>query len=425
MAPMKSQILSKKLVKPSTPTPRHLHKLKLSIMDQLIPLTNLNMIFYYSPGEKSRERCVELEKSLSDTLTKFYPLAGRLAVEDLLVDCTDEGVEFSEAQVCGRIADFVHGGSMAGQLDQFLPWECGADPATAPLAAVQINLFDCGGIVVGVRVSHKVADAFSIITFVNAWATANKTSIKKVFSPSFSLGSLFPTSNLLPKNPPPSGKNGVKIVTKRFFFSRVAIQSLVAAAGASGSVSQGAALTALLWKALIGAARSEHGHLRPSLLVYPINLRGNIGISIPGNSFGNFSMLLMERCMPEKGKMKLNDLAGSIGNAVRETDPKKTSNADDLCVMVRESFGEARREKMHNKRADVHLCASWCGLPLYEADFGWGKPVWVSSSNKYEVIHLIENRCGDGVDAWVSLYENDMAEFERDQDILAFSSQQS
>lgn len=125
---MKSQILSKKLVKPSAPTPRHLHKLKLSIMDQLIPLTNLNMIFYYSPGEKSRERCiaVELEKSLSDTLTEFYPLAGRLAVEDLLVDCTDEGVEFSEAQVCGRITDFVHGGSMAEQLDQFLPWECGA-----------------------------------------------------------------------------------------------------------------------------------------------------------------------------------------------------------------------------------------------------------------------------------------------------------
>lgn len=47
-------------------------------------------------------------------------------MEDLLVDCTDEGVEFSEAQVCGRIADFVHGGSMAEQLDQFLPWECGA-----------------------------------------------------------------------------------------------------------------------------------------------------------------------------------------------------------------------------------------------------------------------------------------------------------
>lgn len=294
------------------------------------------------------------------------------------------------------------------------------DSVTAPLVAIQINLFDCDGIVVGVRVSHKLADAFSIITFVNAWATANKTSSKKVFSPSFNLGSLFPTSNLLPKNPPSSGKNGVKIVAKRFFFSRVAIQSLVAAAG--GSVSQGAVLAALLWKALIGAARLENGHLRPSLLVYPINLRGKIDISIPGNSFGNFSMLFMERCTPEKDKMMLDDLAGLIGNAVREMDPKRTSNADDLCVMVSESFGEARSEKMHNKRVDVHLCASWCGLPLYEADFGWGKPVWVSSSNKYEVIHLIENKFGDGVDAWVSLYEDDMAEFEQDQDILAFTS---
>lgn len=137
---MKSQILSKKLVKPSTPTPRHLHKLKLSIMDQLIPMTNLNMIFYYSPGEKSRERCIELERSLSDTLTEFYPLAGRLAVEDLLVDCTDEGVEFSEAQVCGRIADFVHGGSMAEQLDQFLPWECGAGDCFSVLFLEQCEI---------------------------------------------------------------------------------------------------------------------------------------------------------------------------------------------------------------------------------------------------------------------------------------------
>lgn len=75
---------------------------------------------------KNRERCRELEKSLSDALTEFYPLAGRLVVEDLVVDCNDEGVEFFEAQVSGKIADFVHGGSMADQLDQFLPWDCGA-----------------------------------------------------------------------------------------------------------------------------------------------------------------------------------------------------------------------------------------------------------------------------------------------------------
>lgn len=424
MAPMKPQILSKKLIKPSTPTPRHLHQLKLSIMDQLIPLTYLNMIFYYSPMEKNRvknrERCRELEKSLSDALTEFYPLAGRLVVEDLVVDCNDEGVEFFEAQVSGKIADFVHGGSMAEQLDQFLPWDHGADPATAPLAAIQINLFDCGGIVVGVRVSHKISDAFSIITFVNAWAAANKTSIKKVTSPSFNLGSLFPTTNLLPRNPPATGKNGAKIATKRFFFSNVAAQSLVAAAG--GSTSREAVLAGLIWKALIGVARMKHGHLRASLLVYPINLRGNIVISIPEDSFGNFSMLFMERFMPEKDNVELSDLTGLIGNTAREMDLERTSNADNLCVMVSESFGEARREKMRNERVDVHLCASWCGLPLYEADFGWGKPVWVSSSNKYEVIHLIENKCGNGVDAWVSLYEDDMAELERNRDILAFTS---
>ncbi|KAI8027715.1 hypothetical protein LOK49_LG02G03085 [Camellia lanceoleosa] len=93
---MKPQILSKKLIKPSTPTPRH--HLKLSFMDQLIPPTYLNMIFYYSSYTKvdDNERCAQLEQSLAQTLTKFYPLAGRLIEGDLLIHCYDEGFTLLE-----------------------------------------------------------------------------------------------------------------------------------------------------------------------------------------------------------------------------------------------------------------------------------------------------------------------------------------
>ncbi|KAL6964252.1 shikimate O-hydroxycinnamoyltransferase [Sarracenia purpurea var. burkii] len=441
MAPMAVQILTRKLIKPSTPTPPHLHQVKLSLMDQLIPLTYLNMIFYYDPntaataysgrGEsraKNKERCAQLEESLSQALTKFYPLAGRLVVDDLLVDCNDKGVEFLEAQVGGQLADFLHGGPNAEFLDQFVPGEVGAgDPSAEPLAAIQITTFGCGGLIIGVCVSHKVADAFSVITFVNGWATANRAGIKGVISPSFALGSLFPTSNLLPPSPPLTTKNEVMIVTRRFFFGRTAIQALIDDAKAAyisafRPPTRVMVIAALIWKALIGVSLAKHRHLRASLLVHPMNLRGNTAISIPENSFGNLSMLFMERFAAEERKMELHELVRLLGNSTREMDPAKTSDIDDLCSMVSSSFGEARREKRHNRRVDVHLCSSWCGLPLYEADFGWGKPVWVSSSSKYEVVNLIENKCGDGIDAWVSMNEKDMIEFERDRDILAFIS---
>ncbi|GFY89418.1 hypothetical protein Acr_06g0013580 [Actinidia rufa] len=398
MAPMKTQILCKKLIKPSTPTSRHLRPVKLSLMDQLIPPTDINMIFYYSPNDedkiaKSKERCSQLEKSLAEALTKFYPLAGRLVMDDLLIDCNDEGVEFLKARSNGNLADFLHGGPHAELLDQLVPGDGGVgDSATAPLAAIQLNVFDCGGVVVGVSISHKVADAFSIIKFVNGWATANRDGIKGVICPNFNLGSIFPTLVAAAGGSAPRPPTGVEVVA------------------------------ALIWKALIGIAQVKHGHLRASLLVHPLNLRGHTAISIPDNSFGNFSMLFIERLVEER-KLEFHELVSLLGNSKRDVDPGKTGSVDDLCSMVNGSFREARREKLHNHRVDVHLCASWCGLPLYEADFGWGKPIWVSSSSKYEVVKLIENKCGDGIDAWVSLNEKDMLEFERDLDILAFTSQ--
>ncbi|XP_052191988.1 acetyl-CoA-benzylalcohol acetyltransferase-like [Diospyros lotus] len=424
---MEVQILCKKMIRPSSPTPCHLQTMKLSLIDQIIPPTHINMIFYYSSnGEKATERFSQLEQSLAEALTKYYPLAGRLVVNDLSVDCNDQGVQFVEAEVTGNLAEFLRSEREIEVVDKFVPWDhigaCGP-AAGAPLAAVQISTFDCGGWVLGISVSHKVADLYSIIGFVNGWAAASRSGIQTVAAPVFELGSLFPTSNLLPLNPPPSMKKGTKIVTRRFFFGELAIQALVREAGGAAPT-RVAAATALIWKALIGVAQAKHGHLRTSLLVHPMNLRGNTGLSIPENSFGNMPMLFITRFLPEERKKELSELVSLVGESRRDWDPAKITNLDDLCAMVSSSFGEARREKIQNERVDVHLCASWSGLPLYEADFGWGKPVWVSStSTPYEVVSLIDNRSGDAIEAWVSLNQNDMLHFERDSDILAFTSQ--
>ncbi|XP_048138624.1 (13S,14R)-1,13-dihydroxy-N-methylcanadine 13-O-acetyltransferase AT1-like [Rhodamnia argentea] len=61
---------------------------------------------------------------------------------------------------------------------------------------------------------------------------------------------------------------------------------------------------------------------------------------------------------------------------------------------------------------------------LYEADFGWGKLVWVSSAGLVfkNVVVLIESRYGDGIEAWVTMEEKDMGVFERNEELLALAS---
>ena len=76
---MNVEIISKEIIKPSSPTPHHLRKFKLSFLDQLPPLFHFPIIWFYDnkkfvdvePFERSRL----LKESLAETLTHFYPLA--------------------------------------------------------------------------------------------------------------------------------------------------------------------------------------------------------------------------------------------------------------------------------------------------------------------------------------------------------------
>ncbi|KAF5175708.1 vinorine synthase-like [Thalictrum thalictroides] len=63
-------------------------------------------------------------------------------------------------------------------------------------------------------------------------------------------------------------------------------------------------------------------------------------------------------------------------------------------------------------------------MSFYETDFGWGNPVWASSASlaTKNGILLMDTKCGKGIEAWVSLNEEDMSRFECDLDLLSFTS---
>ncbi|KAL3515510.1 hypothetical protein ACH5RR_022412 [Cinchona calisaya] len=459
MASMEIELLSRKLIKPSNPTPNHLRKVGLSLFDQLAPPMYYNVIFYYSGGpddstaKKKAERCAQLEKSLSDALSFFYLLAGRFVQDDISVDCGNQGVEFVEAKVNGKLADFIKEGPRIELLDKLLLWDSPppAKSVTSPLVGIQINTFDCGGIVVGINISHIIADAASMSAFIKAWATASRDGINStgvLYSSSNSnfhqeIASLFPArissrSDLpIPPVPKPTNltDNKDKIVTKRFVLDQTVTKSIKESVtkAKNGSIqeikaSKVVVALALLWKAFMGLSAAKHGYLRDSVLVIAMNLRGKLSsLRISEKSFGNFCIPVIVPFCANNDEKELQDLMILLGNAIRDTSAKvfEARNGEDVATILIESRRELTEKRDLTDGLDVYLCSSWCWFHLYEADFGWGKPFWVSvSTQPGQGVWLMDTKNGDGIEVWVSLKEKDMVQFKRDPDILAFLSKE-
>ncbi|THG22536.1 acetyl-CoA-benzylalcohol acetyltransferase-like [Camellia sinensis] len=423
---MKVEIQSTNLVKPSIPTPLHLKNYKLSFIDQLASPIHFGILFFFlSDGQQDTDHnprlCDQLENSLSKTLTRFYPLAGRYSKPDFSVDCGDQGVEVSRARVNGHLSEIVHGRPETRLLDTFVPSIIDlVRPVLRPVLAIQINMFQCGGIALGIRILHSMGDGVSLLTFLQEWAdTTRKPLNQPIYYPSFELASLFPGRVLVGLKPEQSSNTvaNKKLVTKSFLFDGVTIYALKAEAthphlGRQPSKVQ--VLTAYIWRTLIRIARAKHGHPRPSLLSFAMGLRGRIRFLIPEKSYGTLVGHTTALFMAEESEIELGKLVSLLRNSIRKTGEvfAKARDGDEIYAMLIDYYNEIGGDRPR----EVDLCrfTSWCGFDCYDIDFGWGKPSWVATVSKFvELVFLLDNKCGDGIEAWVTLNEEDMIEFER------------
>ena len=71
-------------------------------------------------------------------------------------------------------------------------------------------------------------------------------------------------------------------------------------------------------------------------------------------------------------------------------------------------------------QVEFYRSGSWVRFPFYQTDFGWEKPMWVCTSNApiKNVVILMGMRSGDGKEAWVSMDEQHMTKFEREEQLL-------
>ncbi|KAJ4702265.1 vinorine synthase-like [Melia azedarach] len=436
---MEVQIISKEDIKPSSPTPQHLTTFKLSFLDQFIPTPYAPVILFYPANDSSsnldhiNKKLALLKNSLSETLALFYPLGGKFS-DDLFIDCNDEGAYFVETRVNCFLDELLRQPDLLF-LHRLLPRDFFPKESSEAtyVSNIQVNVFQCGGIAIGVCISHKILDGAALSSFLKAWAAAARGDGEEMICPNFAATSLFPANDLWLRDSSmvmwgSMYKKG-KSITKRFVFDASAIAEIKARAISSRVTvpTRVEAVSAFIWKCFMAVSKAKHGSQRPSLLTHLVNLRRRMSPPLSKNSVGNFLWIAAAKCVSMQ-KVELPYLVNELRDAISKLDSdfvKKLRSDVGNSVMC-ESLKEIN-EICSKDEVDYIGFTSWCKFGFYETDFGWGKPIWVSGfglncSPVMNLIILVDTRFGDGIEAWTTLEEEEMAMLERNAEFIKFAS---
>ncbi|KAL3838667.1 hypothetical protein ACJIZ3_023258 [Penstemon smallii] len=428
---MESVIISKENVKPSSPTPLHLQSYKISMLDQICPNMVVPVILYFSsPGENLISHTIDsLKRSLSFILTRFYPVAGRISEDDLSVDCKDQGVPFSVVKVAARLSDLLKNPDPQLPM-RLIPCAVTNDEKlgmNGTIAMTQVNIFECGGIAIGTAFRHKIVDGFTMVSFLSAWAATARVSSEPV-CPNYISQSLFPQKEEISNQADFVGsvlKMG-KSIMHRFVFDASAIGQLKAASNIKRPTRVEVVL-ALIWKCFMVASLSNGKQV--SLISQPVNMRRRARPPFPSDCFGNF-VGLSAASSTNEDKKELGHLVKEIRDDANKIDHDYVNRmlGDKGLLGCIENLQPSVSKIL--EADDVLLVTSWCSLGIYNVDFGWGKPIWMTrceAGNNSESIFmncvwLNDTRSGDGVEAWVVLDEKYMEVFENVEEIKTYAS---
>ncbi|CAH8363413.1 unnamed protein product [Eruca vesicaria subsp. sativa] len=346
---MKLEILSKEVIKPDSPN--HLQALHLSLFDQFLPTTYVSAIFFYDDQPNQEPILVHtLKNSLSQTLSLFYPLAGRIK-EGITVDCNDD-------------------------------WT-------------------------------KAAKGFA--------DTVNPEFAASVFYPPADISVVFP----------PLLEHKTKSKTKSFVFGTLMLEKLKSRASCGLLVPQATrveSITALLLRCITNARRSKTEEVTEFAITHTMNLRPRVPLSfLPRKAIGNFFFLPLVKETSESNMeiqetvSKLRKTKEDLNDLITKDSEESNNNSDVAKERIISAMLSFLCEV--SPEAETYAVSSWCRMSFYDADFGWGFPVWVAPGfvGKTQAV-LMDAKDGEGVEAWVTLPEMDMATFEHDDELLVYAT---
>ncbi|XP_028779028.1 vinorine synthase-like [Neltuma alba] len=430
---LEMEVISKETIKPSSPTPPDLRRYQLSFLDQVSPLVYNPLVLFYAdhnvsanPRQDSSDMpsiTDHLRRSLSHVLTHYYPLAGRL-IDNTFIDCNDEGVPYSETRVKGQLLDFIQNPNPS-ELNYLLPFQL--DKVTEITFGVQVNVFECGGFAIGVCMSHQISDALSFFTFLNCWASLARGNgqAELTSNPRFVSANLFPPKNTTGFD----ARSGIvkdNKISKRFIFNASVIEALKTKYAQTDEKlpSRVEALSAFIWSRYVASTQDTHGPQKTYAVVHAVNLRPRMEPPLPPASFGNyyrFTMTLIPTLEKEEecnhGVLFIKQVREQMKKIDKDYVRRIQEGASEHLDFLKDSS-----DRVLVKREMVAFnFTSLCRFPIYDADFGFGKPTWVGSCalTFKNLVAFIDTKHGGGIEAYINLTLEDMAKFEADKEFLA------
>ncbi|XP_019191915.1 PREDICTED: uncharacterized acetyltransferase At3g50280 [Ipomoea nil] len=449
--------------------------LKLSVSD--LPMLSTHYIqkggLFTRPPFSIAHLISLLKRSLSQTLTSFPPLAGRLVTDSegyVYVACNDAGADFVHASATDvYVRDVIGGVDVPEEVTEFFPFDrtVSFQGHFRPILGVQVTEL-ADGVFIGCAVNHAVADGTSFWNFFNTFAEVTRGVKRITRQPEFSRDSVLisPAVLKLPAGGPKvTFALDAPLRERIFSFSRESILKLKAKTNSQKwDVNGGIDVVELMGKESNDPLKISNGKVTP--LNWIIN--SVTKPEKPGEEISSFQSLcaLLWRAVTRARNLpasktttfrmavntrhrldpKLNPLY--FGNAIQSI-PTYAAAGDVLsrdlrwCAeqlnknvkahdgdMVRKYVeaweSEPRCFPLGNFDGAMLTMGSSPRFPMYDNDFGWGRPVAVRSgrANKFDgKISAFPGREGGGtVDLEVILTPETMAGLESDPEFMQYVS---
>ena len=144
---------------------------------------------------------------------------------------------------------------------------------------------------------------------------------------------------------------------------------------------------------------------------------------LPENYFGNINVGTIAPLPSFETNYKDGcyiNIVSTIRDAIKQINPDFVKKLQQQSGWYLDLLKE-QHTQINMGEMSFFVFTSLCSFPIYEVDFGWGKPAFVGVTplTFRNIVAFLDTKYGGGIEAWVNLEENDMAKFEADEEILA------
>ncbi|KAF9672042.1 hypothetical protein SADUNF_Sadunf12G0113200 [Salix dunnii] len=435
---MKVKINGKSHVKPSKKLGRRECRLVTFDLPYIALHYNQKLLVY--KGNEYEDMVGKLKDGLGAVLEDFYQLAGKLAKDEDWVfsveyDDDTEGVEVVEANAEWINVEDLDAEVGASTLKELIPYNgiLNSEGLHRPLLSVQLTKLK-DGLAMGLAFNHAILDGTSTWHFMSSWAQICSGLPSVTVMPFLDRTKVRNTKVKL-HHPPPdqdpqnASSNGTAdaehvdppLRERVFKFSESAIDKIKSKVNSdpppdgSKPFSTFQSLAVHMWRHVTQARQ-----LKPEdYTVFTVfaNCRQRVDPPMPESYFGNLIQAIFT--VTSAGLLTMNPPefgASMIQKAIEMHDAK--------AIEERNKQFERSPKIFRFKDAGVNCVSvgSSPRFPVYEVDFGWGKPETVRSgiNNKFDgMVYLYRGKSGGrSIDAEISLEAGAMERLEKDEEFV-------